>query len=61
MIALKSLQVACLSTGVMLILIGIGLVLSRRFLAKVALTRREITLVALGAGDLVLVSWVVFR
>ena len=61
MIALKSLQVACLSMGVMLVLMGIVLVLSRRILLKVALTQREVTVVALGAADLVLVGWVVFR
>jgi len=47
--------------GVMLVFIGMALVLSRRILLKVALTRREITVVALGAADLVLVGWVVFR
>ena len=54
MIALKSLQVACLSMGVMLVFVGMAMVLSRRIFLNVALTRREITTVALGAADLVL-------
>ncbi len=61
MIALQSVQVACLSMGVALVLMGMALVLSRRVLSRVALTWREITAVALGAADLVLVGWVVFR
>ncbi len=61
MIAIKSMQVACLSLGVTLVFMGMALVLSRRILSKVALTRREITVVSLGAADLVLVGWVVFR
>jgi hypothetical protein len=58
MVSIESIQLVCLSLGPIFVVLGIALLLAQRAYAKMNLSQREVTVIALGAADLVLASWV---